>query len=62
MPTPTNDEILTAARTACESYFRGEFATKRSIRLDMEALRALLNAYDARQETRSIARPDRIHA
>jgi hypothetical protein len=58
---PTNDEILAAARQACESYFRGEFATKRSIRMDMEALRALVNAYDARQETATISRADREH-
>jgi hypothetical protein len=62
IPPPTIDEILMAARLAVDSFFRGEFATKRSIRMDHEALRALLNAYDARQETTTIVRPDRSHA
>lgn len=62
MATPTVDEVLDAARLAVESYFRGEFATKRSIRMDHESLRSLLNAYDARQETAAIKRKNQEHA
>lgn len=56
MPAPTESEIIDAARLACESYFSGEFATKRSIRMDHEALRALIRAWDAKQDTTTISR------
>ena len=59
---PTVEQILDAARLAVDSFFRGEFASKRSIRMDQEALRALLNAYDARQETAAIKRKSQEHA
>lgn len=37
------DDLLTAAAQAVESFFAGEFKTKRSIRQDMEDLRAVVN-------------------
>ncbi len=58
----TPDQIIESARTACDVYFRGEFATKKSIRFCMEDLRALVRDYDARQETATITRPSREHA
>ncbi len=51
---PSVDEILESARLACESYFSGEFKSKRSIRQDLTNLRALLADYDARAETTTI--------
>lgn len=51
MATPTPEEILEAARLAVDSFFRGEFSSKRSIRQDMSDLRALLREYDSKQET-----------
>jgi hypothetical protein len=54
--TPTTDDILELARMAIDSYFRGEFASKRSIRFDMEALRGALRDYDAKQITTKITR------
>lgn len=62
MPAPTPDEILDSARLAVASFFQGENLTKRTIRQDMTNLRALLNAYDARQETTVIKRNARLHA
>ena len=57
MPTPpTAEEILEAARLAVQSYFLGEFKTKRSIRQDMTDLRSLLNQYDAALETQRLER------
>lgn len=43
--TVSPDEIIRAAHLACESYFTGEFKTKRSIRQDMSDLRALVDAW-----------------
>jgi hypothetical protein len=57
---PSVDEILDAARLAVDSYFTGEFKTKRSIRQDMSNLRSMLRDYDAKQETQRITK-DRLH-
>lgn len=54
---PSVDEILECARLAVDSYFVGEFKVKRSIRQDMENLRAILRDYDAKLETVTIAKP-----
>jgi len=54
--TPTPEEILEAARLAVDSYFRGENATKRSIRQDLTNLRALLRDYDSKQETQRLTK------
>ena len=59
MSTPTVDQILDLARLAVESYFRGENATKRSIRQDMENLRSLLRDYDAKQPTVRLTRENK---
>lgn len=56
---PSVDEILEAARLAADSYFRGEFATKRSIRQDMTNLRAILRDWDAKQETQRLTKADK---
>ena len=57
---PSVDEILEAARLAVDSYFRGEFATKRSIRQDMTDLMAMLRDYDAKQPTVRLEKPHDI--
>ena len=58
--TPTPEQILDAARLAVDSYFRGEFATKRSIRQDMTNLMAMLRDYDAKQETARLTRKPNV--
>ena len=56
---PSVDEILECARLAVDSYFVGEFKTKRSIRQDMTNLRAILRDYDATQETVRLTKADK---
>ncbi len=56
------DEIIESAALATDSYFRGQDATKRSIRQDMENLRSLLRAYSAvasTVETHTITKADK---
>ena len=45
------DEVIEAARLATDSYFRGENVTKRSVRMDMEALRSVLRSYETLSAT-----------
>lgn len=52
----TESGIIDSARQACESYFLGEFKSRRSIRMDMEELRALIREWDAKQDTTTISR------
>lgn len=44
-----NDDLLSAASIAVESYFVGEAKTKRSIRMDMENLRCAVHAEQKRR-------------
>lgn len=45
--TPTDADVINAARAASDTYFLGEDRTRRSVRGDMTELRALLRDLDA---------------
>lgn len=54
-----SDDLLSAALSAVDAYFRGEFATKKSIRQEMENLRQAAFAEQKRRaqdETQRIAK------
>lgn len=45
-----SDDLLSAALSAVDAYFRGEFATKKSIRQEMENLRQAAFAEQKRRQ------------
>ncbi len=56
-----SDDLLTSAAIAVETYFSGENKTRRSIRFDMEALRAVVHAEQKRriqEDTAILTRPE----
>lgn len=52
----SEDSLLEVAQRAVESYFLGENKTRRSVRFDMEDLRAAVNAELKRKSQAETAR------